>query len=200
MYRAPAGTKTSFAAIDFETADYQRDSACAVAIVRVEDGQIIKRIHRLIRPPRRDFVFSYIHGIYWADVVGEPSFAELWPSLKAELDDVEFLAAHNASFDRSVLAACCERARIRLPRVEFKCTMQLARARWQIYPTKLPDVCERLGIPLRHHEPLSDAEACARIVIAAEAGHTFSAPEAAQSGHPPGVLPRSFETPRKGPR
>ena len=36
-----------------------------------------------------------------------------------------------------------------------------------VYPTKLPDVCRRLGIALRHHDALSDAEACARIVLAA---------------------------------
>ena len=43
----------------------------------------------------------------------------------------------------------------------------LARRHLGIYPTTLPDVCRRLRIPLRHHDPLSDAEACARIVIAA---------------------------------
>ncbi|MFA5187667.1 MAG: exonuclease, partial [Patescibacteria group bacterium] len=34
-------------------------------------------------------------------------------------------------------------------------------------PTKLPDVCRRLKIPLNHHDAASDAEACARIVMAA---------------------------------
>ena len=46
--------------------------------------------------------------------------------------------------------------------------MQLARAQWNIRPTKLPDVCRYLGIKLRHHEADSDAEACARIVMAAQ--------------------------------
>ena len=46
--------------------------------------------------------------------------------------------------------------------------MKLARDTWRIYPTKLPDVCRRLAIALNHHEALSDAEACARIVIAAQ--------------------------------
>ena len=31
-------------------------------------------------------------------------------------------------------------------------------------------ICTRLGIPLKHHDPGSDAEACARIVIAARSG------------------------------
>jgi DNA polymerase-3 subunit epsilon len=161
----------TFAAIDFETADYGRDSACAVAVVRVEGLAIVDRTYYYIRPPRSRFVFSYLHGISWNDVVDAPTFGQLWPSLQEKLAGVEFLAAHNASFDRSVLRTCCERARLNAPAHAFQCTVQLARAVWKIYPTKLPDVCRYLDIPLRHHDAGSDAEACARIVIAAsEAG------------------------------
>ena len=46
--------------------------------------------------------------------------------------------------------------------------MVLARKTWQIFPTRLPDVCNRLGIDLDHHNALSDAEASAMIVIAAQ--------------------------------
>jgi DNA polymerase III subunit epsilon len=156
----------TFVAIDFETADRDPDSACAVAAVRVVGTRIVTRVRYLIRPPRRHFIFSDIHDITWADVADSPSFHELWPSLRQDLDGVDFLAAHNASFDQSVLTACCARARIRPPRAPFRCTVAMARSVWSIYPTTLPDVCRRLGITLHHHDPLSDAEACARIVIA----------------------------------
>jgi DNA polymerase III epsilon subunit-like protein len=53
---------TRFAAIDFETADEGSDSACAVAIVTMQDGAIVDRIHHLIRPPRRHIRFSYIRA------------------------------------------------------------------------------------------------------------------------------------------
>ena len=99
-----------------------------------------------------------------------PTFADLWPTLRAWIDDAEFLAAHNALFDQNVLFACCTRYRLRAPRTPFTCTVQLARAQWGIYPTKLPDVCRQLRIPLRHHDSGSDAEACARIVLAAVPG------------------------------
>jgi DNA polymerase-3 subunit epsilon len=162
-----------FAAIDFETADYGRDSACAVAVVRVEGLAIVDRAYYYIyiRPPRRQFVFSYLHGIAWSDVVDAPTFRQLWPSLQKKLVGVEFLAAHNASFDHSVLRTCCERARLSIPSHSFQCMVRLARTVWNIYPTTLPDVCRRLCVPLRHHDAGSDAEACARIIIAAiEAG------------------------------
>jgi DNA polymerase III subunit epsilon len=165
----------TFAAIDFETADYGRDSACAVAVVRVEGQAIVDRAYHYIRPPRRQFVFSYLHGISWSDVVNAPTFRQIWPSLQRKFAGVEFLAAHNANFDRTVLHTCCEGAHLSVPSHPFQCTVHLARAVWNIYPTRLPDVCRRLRIPLRHHDAGSDAEACARIVIAAiEAGALLS--------------------------
>ena len=154
-------------AIDFETADYGQDSACAVGLVKVEGGRIARRLRRLIRPPRREFVFTYIHGIEWGYVAGEPVFSEVWRELSPLLEGAEFLAAHNASFDRGVLSACCQAAGLAVPAQPFLCTVQLARRTWGIRPTKLPDVCRHLGIKLNHHEALSDAEACARIVMAA---------------------------------
>ncbi|MGV8073903.1 MAG: 3'-5' exonuclease [Syntrophobacteraceae bacterium] len=157
----------NFVAIDFETAGYGRDSACAVALVCVEKNRIVRRAYHLIRPPRKEFVFSYIHGITWKDVANEPSFVQLWPELSKMLDSFTFLAAHNASFDRSVLQACCEMSGLRPPGLPFLCTVNLARKVWNIRPTKLPHVCSRLGISLNHHNAASDAEACAQIVLAA---------------------------------
>jgi DNA polymerase-3 subunit epsilon len=159
--------KSPFVAIDFETADYQPDSACAVALVRVEGSCIVHRVSYLIQPPRQAFVFSYLHGISWEMVAGAPTFGELWPELLPLLADAKFLAAHNAPFDRGVLHTCLAAHGHKPPRLPFVCTVKLARQTWKLYPTKLPDVCHYLGIPLDHHNAASDAEACARIVLAA---------------------------------
>jgi DNA polymerase-3 subunit epsilon len=178
----PAGT---FAAIDFETADYGADSACALAVVRVEGTRITERASFMIRPPRSRFAFTYIHGITWTDVAGEPSFFEHWPEIRLRLEGVDFLAAHNARFDRNVLRTCVAAAGLKMPRYKFLCTVQLARHAWSLRPANLPAVCRRLEIPLKHHDACSDAEACARIVIAAR-----------QQGI---VLPRYLREPRLSP-
>ncbi|NET36106.1 MAG: 3'-5' exonuclease [Cyanothece sp. SIO1E1] len=159
---------STFVALDFETADRGRDSACALGMVRVENGQIVHRVAHLIRPPRRQIEFTYIHGIRWRDVAKAPTFGELWPTINDTIHDVDFIAAHNAAFDKGVLYACCEAHQISKPQQKFTCTVKLARATWKIYPTKLPNVCHYLGIDLDHHQALSDAEACAHIVIAAQ--------------------------------
>ena len=139
-------------ALDFETADHGRDSACAVGVVRVRGEEIVERDHWFIRPPRSRFVFSYLHGITWQRVAGEPSFGELWPQLAARLGGVAFVVAHNAPFDRDVLRTCCAMARVQPPAMRFECTMQLARTVWNVRPTTLPDVCRFLGIALKHHD------------------------------------------------
>jgi DNA polymerase III subunit epsilon len=157
----------NFVAIDFETANYEASSACSVGLVKVVGGEIVGTAVHLIRPPTRDFVFTYIHGLTWKDVAKSPDFGNLWQSLGDFLEGAEFLAAHNASFDKGVLHACCARYGIASPSLPFQCTVQIARRTWSIYPTKLPNVCRYLGIDLNHHEALSDAMACAKIVLAA---------------------------------
>lgn len=158
---------STFVALDFETADRGQDSACAVGLVRVEDHIITERFYTLIQPPRSRFEFSHIHGIYWRDVMNEPTFEEVWPLMANKLEGADFLVAHNASFDRKVLLACCKLYGIKPPTQSFICTVQLARKTWNLFPTKLNNVCDFLGIELDHHQALSDAEACAKIAIAA---------------------------------
>ena len=157
----------AFVAIDFETANRDPSSACAVSVVRVEGRRIERERVSLIRPPTSQFEFTHIHGITWDDVAAKGSFGEVWKTLAPMIEGAEFLAAHNAQFDRGVLVTCCRNTRIAVPDCPFVCTVALARLKWNLYPTKLPNVCEFLGLPLRHHDPLSDAAACAGIVLAA---------------------------------
>ncbi len=169
-----AATSVRFAALDFETADYGRDSACALSIVIVENDAISEVWTSLIRPPRRDFVFTYLHGIAWEDVRNKPCFGELWGDIARRLEGVSFIAAHNASFDRGVLQACCEKAAIPPVTSSFVCTVRAARSIWGFRPATLADVCRQLRIPLRHHDAESDARACAQIVLAArQRGHGY---------------------------
>jgi DNA polymerase III subunit epsilon len=156
-----------FVAIDFETADYGKDSACALAVVIAEKGKIVTTRYTLIRPPRQQFLFTWLHGIGWEDVAGQPVFGELWPELAPLFNSVDFIAAHNASFDRGVLTTCCEQAGFQPPDLPYLCTMRLARQLWDIRPTKLSDVCHQFSIPLDHHQAQSDATACAKIALRA---------------------------------
>ncbi len=158
----------SFVAIDFETADYKADSACAVGLVRVENSKVVDEFVSLIRPPRSQVHFSHIHGLKWEDLQHAPTFIEVWPQMNAFMNGVDFLVAHNSSFDKRVLYACCQVAGVIPPPQPFQCTVQISRKTLKIFPSKLSHVCEVLGIDLQHHEALSDARASAQIMLHAE--------------------------------
>jgi DNA polymerase-3 subunit epsilon len=179
-----------FVAIDFETADSGRDSACAVGVVRVEGDEVVRRLVRLVRPPRRNFVFTYIHGIRWTDVQHEPMFDTVWRELTSVLDGARYLVAHNASFDKSVLHACCRSHGIVPSSLPFECTVKWARRAWGIYPTNLPAVCQHLRLSLNHHDAGSDAEACARIMIAARGTRPSAGYGLPRGPSPAGLAPR----------
>jgi DNA polymerase-3 subunit epsilon len=133
---APLKTDRSatFVAVDFETASYSPDSACAIGLVVVKGSRIVRRENHLIRPPDRRFDFTYIHGLSWEDVRNALTFAELWPTLGAALAEADFLAAHNASFDRRVLGSCCRTYLLPEPSLSFVCTVKLARTIWRLRP------------------------------------------------------------------
>jgi DNA polymerase-3 subunit epsilon len=76
-----------------------------------------------------------------------------------------FVAAHNASFERSVINACLEKHGRAATDITFLCTLKLSRMAFDLPANGLADVAEHLGIELNHHDAKSDAEACARIVL-----------------------------------
>jgi len=156
-------------ALDFETANQSPDSACQLGMVRLQDWQVTHSQSWLIRPPSDYFEFSWLHNITWDQVRDKPSWAELWPQLAPLVQQADFLAAHNAPFDRRVLEASCRFHGLEAPRKPYIDTVALARKQWKIFPTKLNLVCAQRGIPLDHHEALSDANACAQIIIQASA-------------------------------
>ncbi len=153
-----------FAAIDFELANQKRYSACYLAVVVVEDNEIKSRHNFFIKPPDPVFTFSNHHGIDFDVVKEAPAFNELWKELLTLLSDTDFLVAHNASTDKSILKNCCEYYDIKYPEFDIRCTMQLARKELNIYPSGLDTVKDRLNIMVPE-SGTGKAEASARIMM-----------------------------------
>ena len=154
-----------FTAIDFETANNDRRSACSIGIVTVEDMKITGAVEYLIKPPNSYFKYTYMHGITWNDVKAAPDFSELWPEIKKYFQDIDYVAAYNASFDMGVLKACCKKYRISMPEITYKCALKLARSRLKLKGYSLAEACKFYNIELNHHNALSDSLGCAELMI-----------------------------------
>ena len=63
-----------FAAIDFETANYERSSVCSVGVVIVRGGEIVDKFYSLIKPEPEYYTFrcSMVHGLCAADTENAP--------------------------------------------------------------------------------------------------------------------------------
>lgn len=156
----------SFLAIDFETANYQRSSACSIGLVLIQHSKVVAEEHYYIRPPTSTFTNTRIHSISWADVHDAGTMRDVWREIRHLAHEAEFFVAHSAGFDRSVMRATFEHHRMRMPALPFACTCQMAKVQWGLKPAKLPDVCKYLRIRLdNHHTALDDATATARIAV-----------------------------------
>ena len=154
-----------FVAIDFETANSDRSSACAIGMVIVEDGQILDKRYHLIKPsdPYFDPFNISIHGITEEDVENEPEFDELWPSIKDYFGN-RMVIAHNASFDMSVLRHVLDEYGIPYPDLPYSCTYVISKKMWSALSRHSLDVvADHLSIEFAHHDAAEDASACARI-------------------------------------
>jgi DNA polymerase-3 subunit epsilon len=157
--------------IDFETANPSPTSACSVGVVVLQDFKIIHEGVHLIRTPTESFFFTHIHGLTWKDVRNSPTFDEVWEkSIRPWFESSSLMVAHNIGFDDRVLRASARHYGIEVPRIKTECTVKIARYKLGISPAKLSNVAETLGIPLNHHEALSDARASAMIYIHALTG------------------------------
>lgn len=148
-------------AIDFETANAARDSACSIGIVVYEGIETVLEKEWYIRPRNNWFhsINTSIHGIDASMVEDKPTFDELWPEIRPFLEN-SFVIAHNASFDFSVLRKTLDTYSLEYPELEYSCTMQMARRFWtDLYNHRLSTVAERLNFPFQHHNALEDAKA-----------------------------------------
>ena len=163
-----------FTAIDFETANFQGNSACSIGLVRCRSGEIVETFSSLIRPPRLYFYppFTEIHGLTAADVRGAPTFSQLWREALRDFIGDDTLVAHNARFDAGVLSATLTYYGFPKPQNRWACSYRTAKGYFQrekgIQPLenyKLNTVAAHFGIQFRHHDALEDAEAAAKIML-----------------------------------
>lgn len=160
----------NYVAIDFETANRGRASACSLAAVTVENGQIVKMAYSLIRPPVLQFDYwnTRIHGLTTKDVADKPTFVELWPRIRPHLEN-KVVIAHNAVFDIGVLRSMLDEYGLAHPQFQYVCTMDIARRVWtDVENYKLSTLADRFAIKFTHHNALHDARTCAMIVLSAQ--------------------------------
>jgi len=157
--------KFDFIAIDFETANKNRISACAIGLVFIKDFKIVYSKKHFIKPPKSEEFSSFhsnIHKINEEDVEHSYTFEELWQDEFSKYFNDNLIVFHNASMDLSILKNLFEHFSISNYDIDYIDTMQLAEKSGN--PKKLTELAEKYGIEIEnHHDPIEDAKVCAMI-------------------------------------
>lgn len=152
-----------FIAVDFETANQNFNSACAIGIAAVRDFEITDTYYSLINP---HVEFSphniQVHGITPEDVRHAPSAYDVWREVSHFFGNYAVLA-HNAYFDMSVL----KRSFPFLNHVDFKYIDTVSLCKDFVPGPKSLEYCAGYFDidPGCHHNALDDAAACAKVAL-----------------------------------
>jgi exonuclease len=157
-----------FTTIDFETANHQRGSACAVGLVRVRDGEIVDDVSWLMQPPPQYSGFEPyqvgVHGISSRTVATERTFQSALPHILSFIGS-DIVCAHNARFDSAVLAAAAIAVGSEPPSLRYLCTLTAARRCLELPSYRLAFVAEALDAPVSDvRYPGSDSVGVAGLV------------------------------------
>lgn len=157
----------SFVAIDFETANPKRVSACSLGYVKVVDGEIVAERNFLIKPVGEYSRMNIaIHGITPDKTENAPTFDAIFDELRPDFETLPVVCY--SPFDSSVFDALQDYYNLSLSRdVEFVDVYRIAsRTLVGLTNYKLPTVAYHLQIPYQpHHNAMCDAEQCAKIFL-----------------------------------
>lgn len=161
----------TFIAIDYETANSNYLSACALGITFVEKGVVLDSIETFIKPPEDFSSFDpfniSIHKIQPSQVKNAPSFDTVWDIIEKfhTKNNVPF-ACHYSGFDIRVTEALLKYYKIEFQDIQFYDTFTIAKKMWPEFSNhKLNYLSDKFNIQLDHHNASSDAQACALIAL-----------------------------------
>lgn len=162
--------KYDFITVDFETSNNELKSACSIGIAAVKNNEIVDTYYTLLNPPIDffDVENSKINGIYKNDVVDAPKFIDKWNEIYGFIDNTNYVVAHNAQFDMSVLKESLYAYNIDIPKFKYFDSISFCSKMHDGSSKKLSEMCSYFNVELiDHHNGLEDAKACALIIIAA---------------------------------
>jgi DNA polymerase-3 subunit epsilon len=160
--------------LDIETTggSYGSDQIIELAILKVQNDEIIDEFSTLIKPTIGiDPYAQKIHGITNQMLADAPKFEEIYESIYEYLSEGT-IVAHNARFDYSFIRNSFENIGIDFAR-PYACTVKLSRFLYPHHPRHgLSHIIERFGIEIKdRHRAMGDTKATFYFYLKAKNEH-----------------------------
>ena len=164
--------KLDYIAIDFETANQYRNSACSVGLVRFVNGIETDNCYSLIHPAKMYFIPEWteeIHHISYSDVRNKPYFPEVWDTMVMpfinKTPNIPLVAHNGQMFDFPVIRDCCKYFGMELPALTYFDSLLVARKTWpELESHRLTDLGKQFKINYNAHDALEDSRTCGQII------------------------------------
>ncbi len=153
-----------FIAIDFETANPKRVSACAIGYAKVSNCQILETEGYLMKPVGGHAPFqSKIHGIKDEHTFDKPDFGQLFSEIQGIFNYP--LVAHSL-FDKQVLNALSDHFDLGLS-FDYIDSCSIAKGKLpNLKNCRLKTLVKHFGLPaLKRHDAREDAISCAQVFL-----------------------------------
>lgn len=162
----------NYIAIDFETANYFKNSACSVGLVRFIDGKETDSCYSLIHPAKMYFIPEWtetIHHISYDDVRDKPYFPEVWDTIVMpfinKTPNIPLVAHNGNMFDIPVIRNCCEYFGMEIPMLKYFDSLIIAKKTWpELDSHRLTALGEYFNIDYLAHDALEDSRTCGQII------------------------------------
>lgn len=143
--------------------------------IRVRDGKVVESFQTLVDPEERiPRYVTGIHGITDAMVKGQPRAKQVLPAFLAFVGNRPLLA-HNAAFDRRILAQELQRCGLARPDIPMFCTLKLSRRVFPQAPNhSLSTLARYLSIPdPPAHRAIADCMTTVGVLVACATRHSL---------------------------
>lgn len=158
-----------FVAIDVETANADMASICQIGIAKYSEGKLVDEWSSLVNPEDYfDYINMDIHGISEEDVVGAPTFPEVFDTLSDHLTNT--ICVSHTHFDRVSISRVLAKYDLENLDTVWLDSARVARRAWKEFAWKgygLKNICEKIGYEFKHHDALEDAKAAGQVLLAA---------------------------------
>lgn len=168
-----------FVVIDFETANPQRVSACAIGYTIVENMEIVQCDGSLIKPVGGHAAFqTKIHGITESDTANEGDFGQIYAAV-SHLFEMPIVG--HSLFDKQVLNALSEYFDLGI-HFDYVDSVAVAKQKLpELKNYKLKTLVKHFGLPkYKHHDAVEDARACALVFLRLHGTTQLAAPSLRQ--------------------
>ncbi len=152
--------------VDFETTRDERNQLHIIEIGAIQLDERLKPLREfssLVQPPcRLNPIDARVTGLSESDLRDQESCSHVFPRFLSFIGDAIILA-HNANFEKKIVATTCERLGITSPKLVFVDTLRLAKKFIKADSYSLSNLANTIGLSYSAHRSLSDCHAAARL-------------------------------------